>query len=593
MGRRFSHRARRGEPRRSGNAARSRANLRLGIIWGGRPAEFHWFCAAPGDANLPSRLSSASFRDVAASHEHQDSCWIAMSRHRGCPREVNMMRFWRPAALTVVIGLAFGGAPVAAVSAAASSSPSPALVAAEISPAVDQAVTKFSATVLVPLPQVRQAAFDALAHRLIREQEDGQLGTSLQAFGEQFAHAQAVNPNMYWAPGTVESVNARLDALCTGWFITPTGYMISAAHCVDKKDPSIAVALVESVLPPFISEFKQAAATGFRRAGVPMNQQINRDLRSMETKWFHSNTQIMDMQTSSRVALAVKGRNGQRASQMLPASVVAAGSVYPGRDYALFKVPGYTNLPTLPLGKANPQVGDNLYVDGFPGTVTGNNSFTAQSQAAPTFTSGLLSAYRTSVNHVPYLQTQAPAFHGNPGGPVLDTQGNVIGTLIAGASAGDQVVAGYQFVLPVGIIRSVLAEHGIRPSAGPVTSQYDAALADYYRGYYKRARPEFQAVLAAFPQHPYAASYIRLSQRQIAEGHDRTPSFPWLLPFIALAVLAAAGGAVLWARGRRLRPSGPATAPPATVPYGQPLPWPPPGWQAPQLGDDPGWPPAH
>jgi len=383
-------------------------------------------------------------------------------------------------------------------------------------------------------------------------------------------------------------VNAQLDALCTGWFITPTGYMISAAHCVDKNDPSIAVALVESVLPPFISEFKQAAASGLRQAGVPMNQQINNDLRSMETKWFNSNTQITDMQMSSRVALAVKGRNGQRASQMLPASVVAAGSVYPGRDYALFKVPGYTNLPTLPLGKANPQVGDNLYVEGFPGTVTDTGAFTAQSQAVPTFTSGLLSAYRTSVNHVPYLQTQAPAFHGNSGGPVLDTQGNVIGTLIAGASAGDQVVAGYQFVLPVGIIRSVLAEHGIRPSAGPVTSQYDAALADYYRGYYKRARAEFQAVLAAFPQHPYAAKYIRLSQRQIAEGHDRTPSFPWLLPFIALAVLAAAGGAVLWARGRRQRPSRPATAP-----SGQLLPWPPPAGQAPHLGDGPGWPPAH
>ncbi len=209
-----------------------------------------------------------------------------------------MMRFWRLAALTVAIGLAFGGAPMAAVSASASSSPSPAQVAAEISPAVDQVVTKFSATVLVPLPEVRQAAFDALAHRLIREQEDGQLGTSLQAFGEQFAHAQAANPNKYWAPGTVESVNAQLDALCTGWFITPTGYMISAAHCVDKNDPSIAAALVESVLPPFISEFKQAAASGLRQAGVPMNQQINNDLRSMETKWFHSNTQIMDMQRS-------------------------------------------------------------------------------------------------------------------------------------------------------------------------------------------------------------------------------------------------------------------------------------------------------
>src|SRR5215472_3149896 len=44
-------------------------------------------------------------------------------------REVNMTRFWRLAAITMVMGLAFECAPQAA-SAAASSSPSPALVAA-------------------------------------------------------------------------------------------------------------------------------------------------------------------------------------------------------------------------------------------------------------------------------------------------------------------------------------------------------------------------------------------------------------------------------------------------------------------------------
>jgi hypothetical protein len=31
-----------------------------------------------------------------------------------------------------------------------------------------------------------------------------------------------------------------------------------------------------------------------------------------------------------------------------PATVVAHGSVYPGRDYVLFKVNGYSNLPTWP-----------------------------------------------------------------------------------------------------------------------------------------------------------------------------------------------------------------------------------------------------
>jgi hypothetical protein len=145
----------------------------------------------------------------------------------------------------------------------------------------------------------------------------------------------------------------------------------------------------------------------------------------------------------------------------------------------------------------------------------------------------------------------------------------------------------------------VLADHGIQPATGPVTTEYDAALANYYQAYYKRALPEFRAVLAAFPQHPYAAQYIRLSQRQIAEGHDRTPSFPWLLLVIALAVLAAAGGtaALVLARRRRSRSRsradaaagtpaavaapGPAWMPPASRPTG-PAPAAPPASPAPE-----------
>src|SRR5262249_49176905 len=117
------------------------------------------------------------------------------------------------------------------------------------------------------------------------------------------------------------------------------------------------------------------------------------------------------------------------------------------------------------------------------------------------------------------------------------------------------LVPGYMFVLPVGIIRTVLADHGIHPADGPVTTKYDAALADYYRGYYKRALPEFRAVLAAYPQHPYAARYLRQSEQQMAEGHDGTPSSPWPPLLIALGVLGAAaaggGGAIVAARRRR------------------------------------------
>jgi hypothetical protein len=232
-------------------------------------------------------------------------------------------------------------------------------------------------------------------------------------------------------------------------------------------------------------------------------------------------------------------------------------------------------------------VGDNLYIDGFPGTVTDSNIFTQQSRLQPTFTDGLLSAFRTTNKNVPYLQTQAPAFHGNSGGPVLDASGNVVGTLIAGAADPNtgQLVAGEQFVLPASVVARELGSQHVRPEEGAVTSDYDAALRDYFNGYYTWALAGFRRVLAAFPDHPYAAQYAALARQQIAAGHDRTPkgsSFPWLS--VALAAVAAAvviGVALaIWARRRRRRAGRAAGA--GRVPGG---PWPPPAV------NNPAWPP--
>jgi hypothetical protein len=64
-------------------------------------------------------------------------------------------------------------------------------------------------------------------------------------------------------------------------------------------------------------------------------------------------------------------------------------------------------------------------------------------------------------------------------------------------------------------------------------------------------------VLAAYPQHPYAAHYAALSRQQIAAGNDRTPrlssSGPGIIMIAVAAALMAAATAAIIVLVRRRR----------------------------------------
>jgi serine protease Do len=420
-----------------------------------------------------------------------------------------------------------------------------------------------------------QRAQQAVLHNMAA---NGQIGSSLQALNDQWARDLASDPNKYaYAGRPVHAIRTSVAATCSGWFVTPTGYLVTAAHCV-TKDSTITDGLASNVLPRYIDHAYKSDLARWKRQSIPVDQTIHSELRAFETKWYEQNSGITHTSVKATVALGIRGKNGQRSQRALPARIVSHGTPYPGEDFALLKVSGQNNLPTMPLGNESKlEVGDNLYIDGFPGTVTDSNLFTQQSRLQPTFTDGLLSAFRTTNKNIPYLQTQAPAFHGNSGGPVLDANGNVVGTLIAGAADPNtgQLVAGEQFVLPASVITHLLASQHVTPQLGAVTKDYDAALRDYFNGYYTWALAGFRRVLAAFPGHPYAAQYARLAQQQIAAGHDRTPkgsSFPWLAVGIAAAAVVIGAALAALARRRRARRAA-----------GQ--------WPPPPSANGPAWPP--
>ena len=117
-------------------------------------------------------------------------------------------------------------------------------------------------------------------------------------------------------------------------------------------------------------------------------------------------------------------------------------------DIALLKVQA-SGLPTLTLGDSNSvNVGQWVLAIGSP--------FGFESTA----TQGIISALSRSLpeeNYVPFIQTDVAVNPGNSGGPLFDTNGNVIGvnSQIFSRSGG---YMGVSFAIPANVVKSVVAQ---------------------------------------------------------------------------------------------------------------------------------------
>lgn len=117
-------------------------------------------------------------------------------------------------------------------------------------------------------------------------------------------------------------------------------------------------------------------------------------------------------------------------------------------DIALLKV-NATGLPSLTLGdSASVNVGQWVLAIGSPFGF----EYTA--------TQGIISALSRSLpeeNYVPFIQTDVAVNPGNSGGPLFDTDGNVIGvnSQIFSRSGG---YMGVSFAIPVNVVKSVVAQ---------------------------------------------------------------------------------------------------------------------------------------
>ncbi|MFF4779273.1 trypsin-like peptidase domain-containing protein [Microtetraspora fusca] len=441
------------------------------------------------------------------------------------------------------------------------------LLAARAHPAVQLTSLTFSAEVVVPTAEVRQGALEELATQIQVLVAAGKIPSDEPSMYKYMFKRMAADVDKYLIPAAPNrKVEARVGGMCTGWWVTPDGYMVTGAHCVDMSDDELSQTFAQQALQKFNEEDAQEVIKGLEN--VVADDALIEAAQMVYINFNSAHMKLQKLQKSLAVLQSLPGGGVDKTAKEVPAELVSVGESYPGKDFALLKVNNQQNLPTVPLGDdSDVQTGDTLYISGFPGLVTNTPFFSIESKLDPAMTEGPYNARRTTTEGVPYIQTQAPSYHGNSGGPVFSRDGKVVGMLIAGTvSEGGEASENESFVLPVSIIKEKLNEKNVKPSASLTTTKYNEALDAFFAKHYKDALPLFREVQALHPNHPYVAKYITDSQQAISAGRDETPQPVWLWIAIGLGVLIVVGGGLallMVLRRRRKR----ATATPPS--YGQ------------------------
>jgi S1-C subfamily serine protease len=455
-------------------------------------------------------------------------------------------------------------------------------LAARTQPAVQLTSFTYTATISVPSNTINQAQIEQLSQQAVAAVTAGKISSDERSIAKWIFQRIAADVDTYVSSTTPErTVEAEVGGMCTGWWVTPDGYMVTGAHCVQVGETELSQLFAQQALKKFNEQDAKEIISGL--GDLAADEEILKLAQQIYVTFNTSNMKLSNLKQSLSVMQSLPGGGVDKTAKAVPAELVSVGESYPGKDFALLKVNGQQNLPTVPLGEdADVRTGDTLYISGFPGLVTNTPFFSLESKLEPALTEGPYNAQRATTTGVPYIQTQAPSYHGNSGGPVFSKDGKVIGMLIAGTvSDTGESSESESFVLPVSIIKEKLGEKNVKPAQALTSTRYNEALDDYFRHYYSDALPKFREVQALFPNHPYVAKYITETQQAISAGKDESPKpiLMWVLigaGALAGIVIILVAVKVVRGRRRRARTPQPSFTPPSPGMYGA---VPPPPWQ--------------
>ncbi len=279
----------------------------------------------------------------------------------------------------------------------------------------------------------------------------------------------------------------EITTRCTGFGVSPDGYVATAGHCVDPG--------MEGIGREFLTA---AVAESIQKGYYGANVDPNKLLQFGEANWKlegQAKNSPLDRQVFMQRGVAAGGKT---TGEALPARVVDFRPLSQG-DVALLKLET-TDLPAVELAPRDTiEIGTKVLSIGYPGST----DEVTDASFEPTNKDGQISSKKTS-GSVPVYETSAALSGGMSGGPTVDLNGRVVGINSFKINGEEQA---FNFLAPSSNLAELLTRNGVKPSLGDIDKTFRKGLTDYFAGHYTAAITSFDKVLTLAPTHEQAQEY--------------------------------------------------------------------------------------
>ncbi len=335
----------------------------------------------------------------------------------------------------------------------------------------------------------------------------------------------------------------------TGWLVDGRGWVVTNAHVVDpahRLPPWVTHELKKTAIDQACVEPALQAQKMARGQRPDLEERLRREMMdvAMAGLRFTPQSQItVLLSNGARFPAEVK-----KFSAPLLLDTTGKPVKDSGRDLALLKIPDGV-YPALSVGTRDVNIGDPVHILGFPGVVLSHELLNQSVTLEASVTNGAISGFKQDAIGQDVLQSDAPAAHGNSGGPAIRDDASLVGvlTFVSLSPSGGAIVQGFNFLIPARDVLKFLADTPVKKTGESVFNvAWEAGLDAFFRD---RDELAVQKIQEASRLVPNLADVKRtLAEAEDRAKHPRPRPFPWAWTTLGVSMLSVGTYGGMWGR---------------------------------------------